>query len=243
MRDAESVILVLSLAEKQKALENYAETAQNQSYVVEAPKEAPKQKQPVVWQISPAKIKELQWKRAQLRQFEREKATRTKTGPSKDSLPKPKPKPKPSQDKSPAKLSSSASAKQSNGQGAKETVPQVSLPGEFVAGRNIIYWIRILQTRESELKCFRKTNRKQTHQRRRVNQQRPKQNPHQARSRLPRTKRHEASLITRQNGYHETGCRSPRIARNYWTQGIFSLNFVLAVDMNQCIISHCFVGN
>ena len=152
MRDTDSIILVLTLAEKQKALENYAETAQSQSYVVEAPKEAPKQKQPVVWQISQAKIKELQWKRAQLRQFEREKASRTKTGPSKDSVPKPKPKPKPSQEKSPAKLS--LSAKQSNGQGPKESVPQVSLPGEPVAGRNIIYWIRILQIGEVQAKVF-----------------------------------------------------------------------------------------
>jgi hypothetical protein len=51
-------------------------------------RETPKQTPPVVWQISQAKLKELQWKRAQLRQFERERAARNKTTPAKRSTPK-----------------------------------------------------------------------------------------------------------------------------------------------------------
>ena len=79
--------LVLSLAEKQKLLEQYAETANPQVYATQESSSQPQQpsskpKPQVVWQISEAKMKELQWKRAQLIQLERAKALRAeKTKP------------------------------------------------------------------------------------------------------------------------------------------------------------------
>ncbi|MCJ1469762.1 guanine nucleotide exchange factor 9 [Pseudocyphellaria aurata] len=78
---------VLSLSEKQKALSDYAETAQTQTYVAAAnqsssqPVQVPKRpaKPQVRWQITEEKMKELLWRRAQLLQFERARAAREKT--------------------------------------------------------------------------------------------------------------------------------------------------------------------
>ncbi|KAI9703250.1 MAG: hypothetical protein M1836_007816 [Candelina mexicana] len=64
---------VLSLADKQKLLDQYAETAQSQIYTAAAKPPTPKpkiiyrdKKEIKVFKIDPAKLKELQWKRAQL---------------------------------------------------------------------------------------------------------------------------------------------------------------------------------
>ncbi|KAI9777505.1 MAG: hypothetical protein M1835_005204 [Candelina submexicana] len=64
---------VLSLADKQKLLDQYAETAQSQIYTAAAKPPTPKpkiiyrdKKEIKVFKIDPAKLKELQWKRTQL---------------------------------------------------------------------------------------------------------------------------------------------------------------------------------
>ncbi|KAL9136504.1 MAG: hypothetical protein Q9175_002288 [Cornicularia normoerica] len=102
---------VLSLADKQKALEQFADTAEAQKFVSQAPipqqqftqpqiqyiqaaptpqaaqaRRAKILRDPVVWQISEKQMKELQWKRKQLLQaqkaeLERKKAARAKRPP------------------------------------------------------------------------------------------------------------------------------------------------------------------
>ena len=64
---------VLSLSDKQKLLDQYAETAQSQTYTAAATPPTPKpkiiyrdKKEIKVFRIDPAKLKELQWKRQQL---------------------------------------------------------------------------------------------------------------------------------------------------------------------------------
>ena len=102
---------VLSLADKQKALEQFADTAEAQKFVSQAPipqqqftqpqiqyiqaaptpqaaqaRKAKILRDPVVWQISEKQMKELQWKRKQLlraqkAELERKKAARAKRPP------------------------------------------------------------------------------------------------------------------------------------------------------------------
>lgn len=102
---------VLSLADKQKALEQFADTAEAQKFVSQAPipqqqltqpqikyiqaaptpqaaqaRRAKILRDPVVWQISEKQMKELQWKRKQLLQaqkaeLERKKAARANRPP------------------------------------------------------------------------------------------------------------------------------------------------------------------
>jgi hypothetical protein len=103
-------IAVLSLAEKQKALEQYADTAEAQKFVSQAP--IPNQQQqltqpqiqyiqaaptpqaqqarkakilrnPVVWQITEQQLKELQWKRKQLLQAQKADLERKKAARAK----------------------------------------------------------------------------------------------------------------------------------------------------------------
>ncbi|KAI9716105.1 MAG: hypothetical protein M1812_005532 [Candelaria pacifica] len=64
---------LLSLSDKQKLLDQYAETAQSQTYTAAAKPPTPKpkiiyrdKKEIKVFKIDPAKLKELQWKRTQL---------------------------------------------------------------------------------------------------------------------------------------------------------------------------------
>ena len=97
--------IVLSLADKQKALEQYADTAEAQKFVSQAP--IPNQQQqlsqpqiqyiqaaptpqaqqarkakilrnPVVWQVTQQQLKELQWKRKQLLQAQKVEVERKK---------------------------------------------------------------------------------------------------------------------------------------------------------------------
>lgn len=88
---------VLSLSEKQKALSEYAETAQTQTYVAAAnqPGQIQQVQKPtkpqVRWAIPEEKLKELLWRRAQLLQFERAKAAREKTSQANGSTGKTKP--------------------------------------------------------------------------------------------------------------------------------------------------------
>ncbi len=74
---------VMSLAEKQKAFEQYAETAEGQRYIAQAPAPTPKQKKQVVWQITEAKMRELEWQRAQLIRYQKEQMAKAKAAKAK----------------------------------------------------------------------------------------------------------------------------------------------------------------
>lgn len=96
---------VLSLADKQKALEQFADTAEAQKFVSQAPIPQPQQqltqpqiqyiqaaptpqaqqarkakilRNPVVWQVTEKQLKELQWKRKQLLQNQKAELERKK---------------------------------------------------------------------------------------------------------------------------------------------------------------------
>lgn len=74
---------VLSLAEKQKAFEQYAETAEGQRYIAQAPAPTPKQKKQVIWQVTEAKMRELEWQRAQLIRYQKEQMAKAKAAKAK----------------------------------------------------------------------------------------------------------------------------------------------------------------
>lgn len=121
---------VLSLSEKQKALSDYAETAQTQTYVAAANNNGGQSgqiqqvkrpaKPQVRWAIPEEKLKELLWKRAQLLQFERARAAREKTSQATKAKPRGPP-PKLGKPKSASEKGAQGAAS-----GAKPKASQVS---------------------------------------------------------------------------------------------------------------------
>ena len=136
---------VLSLTDKQKALEQFADTAEAQKYVSQAP--IPNQQQltqpqiqyiqaaptpqaqqarkakilrnPVVWQVTERQLKELQWKRKQLLQAQKAELERKKAARAK----------RPSPPKlGPSKNASRAGSVAGTGKAPQPKVPQPKAP-------------------------------------------------------------------------------------------------------------------